>query len=184
MAITHGELGLTGSAGWADSFRKSEHGAAVFEVSPGPMSRVLTWAELQPIPRVSRRSVHAPSVDAWAVLDGGIVHRYGYGLTTLPAGMHIVGLQAFRLILAELGFAVPDGLTAATTVAPDELRRRLRATPPDHPSGLEQADLLASCTDALLLRWVAATLLAEYGSSGSGSSPVLRPEQPSAGGRS
>ena len=115
--------------------------------------------------------MHTPSVDAWAVLDGGIVHVFGYGLTTPPAGVHIVGLQAFRLVLAELGYAVPDGLTKASTVPPDELRRRLRATPADDPSGLEQADLLASCTDAVLLRWVAATLLAEYGTSGSGPSP-------------
>ena len=111
-------------------------------------------------------------MDAWAVLDGGIVHVFGYGLTTLPSGAHIVGLQAFRLILAELGYAVPDGLTKATTVHPDELRRRLRAIPADDPSAREQADLLATCTDAVLLRWVAATLLAEYGTTGSGTHPT------------
>lgn len=166
MAITHGEREHTGAAGWADSFRRSQLGAAVFEVSPGALGRVLDWAEQQPVPRVTRRSVHFPSVDAWAVLDGGIVHIYGYGLTTLPAGVRIVGLQAFRLVLADLGFAVPAGLTEATTVHPDVLRGRLLCTPPDHPSGREQADLLASCTDAVLLRWVAATLLAEYGTTG------------------
>jgi len=172
VAITHGELGRAGAAGWADSFRRSELGAVVFEVSPTALRRVLDWAEQQTLPQASRRSVHSPSVDAWTVLDGGIVHVFGYGLTTLPAGAHIVGLQAFRLVLAELGYAVPDGLTKATTVHPHELRRRLRATRADDPSAREQADLLASCTDAVLLRWVAATLLAEYGSTGSGSSPL------------
>jgi hypothetical protein len=171
LAITHGELGRTGATGWADAFRRSDLGAAVFEVSPATLGRVLYWAEEQPIPRAARRSVHTPSVDAWAVLDGGLVHTFGYGLTTLPAGLYIVGLQAFRLVLAELGFAVPDGLTQASTVPAAELRRRLRATPADDPSGLEQADLLASCTDAVLLRLVAATLLAEYGTTGVPTSP-------------
>jgi hypothetical protein len=175
VAITHGERERAGAAGWADSFRRSELGAAVFEVSPGIVRRVLDWVERQPVPRATRRAVHSPSVDAWAVLDGGVVHLYGYGLTTLPAGVRIVGLQAFRLVVGELGFPVPDGLTPATTVPAAELRRRMRGTPPDHPSGLEQADLLASCTDAVLLRWVAATLLAEYGASGAGSPPGRPP---------
>jgi hypothetical protein len=172
VAVTHGEFGRAGAAGWADSFRRSELGAVVFEVAPTALRRVLDWAEQQPLPQASRRSVHSPSVDAWAVLDGGIVHVFGYGLTTLPAGAHIVGLQAFRLVLAELGYAVPDGLTTASTVPPEELRRRLRATRTNDPSAREQADLLASCTDAVLLRWVAATLLAEYGTTGSGPPPV------------
>lgn len=167
MAITHDGVERSGAAGWARSFRRSELGAAVFEVSPTALRRVLEWADGQPVPQASRRSVHSPSVDAWAVLDGGVVHCFGYGLTTLPAGVHIIGLQAFRLIVAELGFAVPDGLTAASSIPPAELRRRLRAVQPGDPSGREQADLLASCTDAVLLRLVATTLLAEYGTSGS-----------------
>jgi len=81
------------------------------------------------------------------------------------------GRQAFRLVLAELGYAVPDGLTKATTVHPTELRRRLHATRAEDPSAREQADLLASCTDGVLLRWVATTLLAEYGTAGSGPPP-------------
>ena len=129
---------------------------------------MLEWAARQPIPHRIRRSVHAPSTDAWAVLDGGVMHLYGYGLTSLPAGLRIVGLQAFRLILAELGFVVPPGLTEASSIQPEELRRRHRARAADDPSGVEQADLLASCTDAVLLRWVAATLLAEYGTTGYG----------------
>jgi hypothetical protein len=168
VAVTHSEVGHADAAGWADAFRKSDLGTAVFDVSRGALPRVLEWAEHQSIPRAARRSVHTPSVDAWAVLDGGIVHVYGYGLTSLPAGVRVIGLQAFRLVLSELGYLVPDGLTEASTVPPVELRRRLQATPADHPSGLEQADLLASCTDAVLMRWVAATLLAEYGISGSG----------------
>jgi hypothetical protein len=168
VAITHDEVGTFGAAGWSTAFRRSEFGAAVFEVSATQRHRVLDWAGRQPIPRSSRRPVHEPSVDAWAVLDGGIVHLYGYALTTLPAGMYVVGLQAFRLLLAELGFSVPDGLTAATTITPDELRRRHRAVAIGDPSGVEQADMLATCTDAVMLRWVATTLLAEYGTAGAG----------------
>lgn len=168
MAVTHSEVGQAGAAGWSESFRRSELGAAVFDVAPAVLPRVLAWVDRQPVPHATRRDVHAPSVDAWALLDGGVVHRFGYGLTTLPAGMHIVGLQAFRLIVAELGFAVPDGLTESSSVPPAELHRRLLAVPADDPSAVEQAELLASCTDAVLLRWVATTLLAEYGTSGAG----------------
>ena len=115
MAISYGDLGTLGSGDGSDAFRRSPHGAAVFEVSAAQRPRVLEWARGQRVPHAARRPVHTPSVDAWAVLDGGVVHLYGYGLTTLPAGVHVVGLQAFRLILAELGFPVPDGLTEAST---------------------------------------------------------------------
>jgi hypothetical protein len=172
LAITHDEVSRAG-AGWGGAFQRSPLGAAVFEVAAPELPRVLDWAERQPVPHRARRSVHAPSTDAWALLDGGIVHVYGYGLTSLPAGARIVGLQAFRLVLADLGFVVPDGLTRASSIPPGELRRRLAAVPVDDPSQAEQADLLASCTDAVLLRWVAATLLAEYGTSGVGASPHL-----------
>ena len=40
----------------------------------------------------------------------------------------------------------------------DALHQRHSATGRD-PSAVEQAELLASCHDAVLLRWVAATLL-------------------------
>ena len=156
------------AAGWADAFRRSDVGATVFDVSAAVQPRVLAWAEGQPVAHASRRAVHSPSVDAWAVLDGGIVHVYGYGMTTLPAGVCILGLQAFRLVLAELGFRVPDGLTEASSIYPDVLRHRLRSRAADDPSAVEQAELLATCTDRVLLRWVAATLLAEYGTSGVG----------------
>jgi hypothetical protein len=165
VAISYGDLGTVGSADGSDAFRRSPHGAAVFEVSAAQRPRVLEWARGQRVPHAARRPVHTPSVDAWAVLDGGVVHLYGYGLTTLPAGVHVVGLQAFRLILAELGFPVPDGLTEASTITAPDLRARLAGSSAADPSMIEQAELLATCTDATMLRFVATTLLAEYGTS-------------------
>ncbi len=163
MAITQSEMGAVGGAGWSDAVRRSTLGSAVFELSPGLLERTLRWAEAQPVPHSSRRPVHAPSVDAWAVLDGGVVHVYGYGLTTVPAGMYIIGERAVRLVIAELGGAPPDGLGTAAAIGVDELRHRHRTATIDDPSAIEQADLLATCTDAVMLRWVTTTLLAEYG---------------------
>jgi hypothetical protein len=160
VAITYGHVG---AAGWSESFRHSPVCAAVFEVAPAQQRAVLTWAGRQPVARAAQRPVHSPSAESWAVLDGGVLHIYGYGLTTLPAGVYVVGLQAFRLLLAELGLPVPDGVTEAGSTAQDELRRRHRAASVTDPSGVEQAELLATCTDATMLRWVATTLLAEYG---------------------
>jgi hypothetical protein len=166
VAITQSELAAAGEAGWSDALRRSTLGSAVFELSPLLWGRALHWAEAQPVPRSSRRPVHAPSVDAWAVLDGGVLHVYGYGLTSLPAGMYVVGVQAVRLIIAELGVPTPTCLTAASAIGADELRDRHRVAAIDDPSAVEQADLLATCTDAVMLRWVATTLLAEYGPAG------------------
>jgi hypothetical protein len=166
VAITQSEVGSAGGAGRSDGVRSSALGPAVFEVSPQRLRQVLDWAEDQAVPRSTRRTVHAPSVDAWAVLDGGIVHVYGYGLTSLPAGMYVIGMHAARLIVTELGFVMPDSPDASTAIGADELRRRHRAAAIDDASGIEQADLLATCTDAVLMRWVATTLRAEYGTAG------------------
>ena len=133
VAVTHDEVGHAGAAGWADSFRRSDLGAAVFEVSRGIMPRVLEWAERQPIPRATRRSVHTPAVDAWAVLDGGIVSLDGYGPTTFPCGVRVIGLQAFRLVLADLGPGA-GRRTEARRCSAGGAAQPAHATPADHPS--------------------------------------------------
>jgi hypothetical protein len=164
VAITYGDLGRTGASGWSEGFRPSDLTPFVIEVAPPQRAPVLEWAERQPVPRAARRQLHTPSVDAWAVLDGGVVHVYGYGLTSLPAGLYIVGPQAFQLILTELGLPRPDDVVmGAVTIDAADLLRRHRAGTLDDPSAVEQADLLAGCTDSVMLRWVAATLVVENG---------------------
>ncbi|MCW2722658.1 hypothetical protein [Pseudonocardia sp.] len=146
---------------WSEVFRRGEWGAAVFEVAPGNRGLVRDWAQRQRVPTASPREMHMPDVDAWAVLDGGITSIYGYGLTSLPCGIRVVGFQVFRLLLAELDLAGPvlpfDG---ETVLDPDELRLRHHSPQTHGPAAMEQAELLGACRDAVLLRWVAATLAA------------------------
>ena len=62
-------------------------------------------------------------------------------------------------MIADLRLAGPVRPFEGETVAElDALRRAHRATV-RNPAAVEQAELLASCHDAVLLRWVAATLL-------------------------
>lgn len=148
---------------WNDAFRRrSDLGAAVFAVTAPHRGPVLGWARRQDVPTASRRPVHAPSIEAWAVLDGGITYLYGYGLTSLPSGVHIVGFQAFRLLVAELDLDGPaEPFPGESVVDAGELRRRHRCGADRDAAAVEQAELLGACNDAVLLRWVAATLLAE-----------------------
>jgi hypothetical protein len=52
--------------------------------------------------------VHSPTVEGWALLDGGVTAVSGYGLTTLPHGLRVLGFGALRFLLAGVGVAGPD----------------------------------------------------------------------------
>ena len=92
------------------------------------------------------------------MLDGGVTSLEGYGATSLPCGVRVVGFQALRLLIADLGLSGPAAPFDGETVLDlEELRCAHRATGRS-PTAVEQAELLASCHDAVLLRWVAATL--------------------------
>ncbi len=144
---------------WSSVFRRSPFGAAVFDVAPDYRYTVLAWASIQDVPTARHRELHLPAVEAWAMLDGGVTSLEGYGATSLPCGVRVVGFQALRLLIADLRLAGPvrpfDG---ETVLAPAELRKVHNAAGRS-PAATEQAELLASCHDAVLLRWVAATLL-------------------------
>jgi hypothetical protein len=144
---------------WTDVLRPSDLGPAVFEVLPGHRREMRRWAIAQQVPTASTRELHAPAVDAWAVLDGGVTSVRGYGLTTLPSGVRVVGFQAFRLVVADLGLAGPDTeFPGETPAVLDELYRRHHGAAACNASAVEQAELLSACHDAVLLRWVAVTL--------------------------
>jgi hypothetical protein len=144
---------------WSSVFSRSPLGAAVFDVAPDYRYAVLAWASTQDVPTVRHREVHLPAVEAWAVLDGGVTSLEGYGATSLAYGVRVVGFQVLRLLIADLHLAGPvrpfDG---ETVLDPTELRKMHKAAGRS-ASATEQAELLASCHDAVLLRWVAATLL-------------------------
>lgn len=145
---------------WSDVLRPTAYGAAVFDVAAGHQQVVRDWAGRRFGAGLSRREVHSPSVDAWAVLDGGITAVYGYGLTSLPHGVRVVGFEVFRVLVADLGLEGPaEPFPLETPVPLEELRQRLDTPAPDGAAAHEQAELLATCRDAVLLRWVAATLL-------------------------
>ena len=145
------------TVGWSSAFRRSPLGAAVFDVATDFRYTVLAWASIQDVPTVRQHALHVPAVEAWAVLDGGVVSLEGYGATTLPCGVRVVGFQALRLVIADLDLAGPAPFDGETVLGPEELRSAHRAIGRS-PEAVEQAELLASCHDAVLLRWVAATL--------------------------
>jgi hypothetical protein len=148
----------TMTVGWSTAFRRSPFGAAVFDVATDYRYTVLSWASIQDVPTVRQHALHVPVVEAWAMLDGGITSLDGYGATSLPCGVRVVGFQALRLLIADLGLAGPASpFDGETVLDPEELRCAHRATERS-ATAVEQAELLASCRDAVLLRWVAATL--------------------------
>jgi hypothetical protein len=147
---------------WSTAFRRAPFGPAVFEVLPGRQESVLTWAARQDVPTVRHHNVHAPDVEAWAVLDGGITSVRGYGVTTLPAGVRVVGYRALRLLMAEFDLAGPvSPFDGESTVLDAVTLRRLHRTTPRDAIAVEQAELLGTCQDAVMMRWVATTLLAD-----------------------
>jgi hypothetical protein len=147
---------------WSEVFRRCEWGPAVFEVLPGHRAAVRIWAQHQNVPTASQHDLHVPDVDAWAVLDGGVTSIRGYGLTSLACGVRVVGFQAFRLLLTEFGLAGPVlPFPGEVVLTSDVLHRRHRGETARDSAAIEQAELLASCSDAVLMRWVAATLLAD-----------------------
>ena len=145
------------TVGWSSAFRRSPLGAAVFDVATDFRYTVLAWASIHDVPTVRQHALHVPAVEAWAVLDGGVVSLEGYGATTLSCGVRVVGFQALRLVIADLDLAGPAPFDGETVLGPEELRSAHRAIGRS-PEAVEQAELLASCHDAVLLRWVAATL--------------------------
>jgi hypothetical protein len=145
------------TVGWSSAFRRSPLGAAVFDVATEYRYTVLAWASIQDVPTVRQHALHVPAVEAWAVLDGGVTSLEGYGATSLSCGVRVVGFQVLRLLIADLGLVGPVPFDGETVLDPDDLRSAHRAAGRT-PEAVEQAELLASCHDAVLLRWVAATL--------------------------
>jgi hypothetical protein len=146
------------TVGWSSAFRRSPLGAAVFDVATEYRYTVLAWASIQDVPTVRQHALHVPAVEAWAVLDGGVTSLEGYGATSLSCGVRVVGFQVLRLLIADLGLAGPARpFDNEVVLEPEELRSAHRAAGRS-PEAVEQAELLASCHDAVLLRWVAATL--------------------------
>jgi hypothetical protein len=166
---------------WSDVVRPTALGPAVFEVAPAHRWLVRDWLRAQDLPHAAQRDVHSPTVEGWALLDGGITEISGYGLTSLPHGIRVVGFGALRLLLAELDVEGPaEPFPDEPPADLDELRRRHRVAAHDCPDTHEQAELLATCRDAVLLRWVAAILFQEAAEQRTRPPVISAPGEPAA----
>jgi hypothetical protein len=164
---------------WSDVVQPTALGPAVFEVVAPHRWLVRDWLRAQDLPHAAQRDVHSPTVEGWALLDGGVTAISGYGLTSLPHGIRVIGFGTLRLLLAELDVTGPaEPFPDEPPVDLDELRRRHRTTAADSPDAREQAELLASCRDAVLLRWVAVTLFREATARPARGSAIPVPAEP------
>ncbi|GEL25313.1 hypothetical protein PSU4_42670 [Pseudonocardia sulfidoxydans NBRC 16205] len=167
---------------WSDAFVTTGEGPGVFAVVPGHRHVVLDWIARRRPPLVVAREVGSPPVDAWVVLDGGILrtHRHrrepacdhgapescppdGRDGVVLAPGMRVVGWAALRLVAGDLDLGLPTGSLPGEPSVPADLaslRHRYTTTEPTDPGVAEQAELLASCTDVRMLRWVSTALAA------------------------
>ncbi|TCK21616.1 hypothetical protein [Pseudonocardia endophytica] len=159
---------VTQGPSWTDVLIASEICDGVFDVRWDVRPRLRRWLAAHDLPTACLREAHLPSVDAWALLDGGVISVSSVtvaGATPEPAwspplsaGMRVIGFRAFRLLVAELALAGPSStLPGEPSTDPDALRAAFEGRVPDGAT-TEQAELLATCTDRSSLRWVAAAL--------------------------
>ncbi|MDN5916584.1 MAG: hypothetical protein L0I76_16030 [Pseudonocardia sp.] len=166
MAIQTDTGDLGGPPAWNDVLTGSDLAAGIFDVRWDVRPRVRRWLAGHDLPAASTREPHLPAVDAWALLDGGVISVASVATTpqgpaawqALSPGMRVLGFRAFRLLVAQLGLAGPTTVLAGEPVTdPDALRAEFEHRRSDG-AALEQAELLASCTDRSSTRWVAAVL--------------------------
>jgi hypothetical protein len=149
---------------WTVWFGRSALAPTVFEVRPPGRAAVRRWVAGARLATAAGRDPHSPVVDAWAVLDGGIlaVARWDRPGTPpprdpLPAGLYVVGFGAFRLVTAAIGVPRPErplpGEPLYDPAALADAHRRTRAADAE-----EVAQLLATCSDSRELRLVAGAL--------------------------
>jgi hypothetical protein len=153
---------------WTDVLVASEICDGVFDVRWDMRPRLRRWLAAHDLPTARLREPHLPPVDAWALLDGGVLSVSSVTVAgaapepswspPLPAGMRVIGFRAFRLLVAELALAGPSSALPGEPVTdPDALRAAFESRVSDGAT-TEQAELLATCTDRSSLRWVASAL--------------------------
>lgn len=153
---------------WTDVLTESDVCAGLFDVRWDVRPRLRRWLSAHDLPTARLREPHLPPVDAWALLDGGVLSVSSVTVAghapepswspPLPAGMRVLGFRTFRLIVAELALAGPaTTLPGEPRTDPDALRAEFEGRVHDRATR-EQAELLATCTDRSSLRWVAAAL--------------------------
>lgn len=157
--------GLHGGPAWNEVLTRSDLGAGIFDVRWDVRPRLRRWLAANDLPRATTREPHLPAVDAWALLDGGVIAVASVAIPSagatsrfLSPGMRVLGFRAFRLLVAELGLAGPTTVLAGEPFSDLDVLRAEFAHRRDDGAAREQAELLATCTDRTSLRWVTAAL--------------------------
>ncbi|MFP5072496.1 hypothetical protein ACLFMI_22870 [Pseudonocardia nantongensis] len=182
------DTGSSGGAGpvrlrWAEAFTPSDLGAGVYDVRWDLRPRLRCWLSDHDLPFASGRETHRPAVDAWALLDGGVIavsavtlpgaapepvpvpgHAAAVGTVPGPAsdllapGMRVIGFRTLRLLAVRLGLGEPATALPGEHLDVPGLVQDLFDARRNDPESVEQAELLATGTDRSTLRWVIAAL--------------------------
>ncbi|MBC3192955.1 hypothetical protein H7X46_18000 [Pseudonocardia sp. C8] len=176
------ETGVGGPR-WDEVFVPSDLGSGVFEVRWDLRPRLRRWLSAQDLPAASGRETHRPAIDAWALLDGGVIAVSAVTLPGAPPGavplpgrpataglvpgppsplltpgMRVIGFRALRLLIARLRLPGPEqALRGEHLDVPGVVEDLFDARRHD-TAAVEQAELLATCTDRSTLRWVVTAL--------------------------
>ncbi|BBG01105.1 MULTISPECIES: hypothetical protein [Pseudonocardia] len=162
--------GVPGGPRWDEVFTPSDLGSGVFDVRWDLRPRLRRWLAAQNLPTASGREAHRPAVDAWAMLDGGVI---AVSAVTLPGtgasspapaalllgpGMRVIGYRTLRLLIDRLELPGPEQPLAGEHLDVPGLVADLFDTRRHDAAAIEQVELLASCTDRSTLRWVVTAL--------------------------
>lgn len=179
MAIqpdTEGEHADDAGAGelrWDAVFTPSTLCSGVFDVRWDLRPRLRRWLGAQDLPFASGRDTHRPAVDAWALLDGGVIAVAAVTLpggsappsaapdpsaTLLSPGMRVIGFRTLRLLAARLDLGRPPAALRGEPIDPPGLAEDLFDQRRHDAESVEQAELLATATDRSSLRWVVTAL--------------------------
>ncbi|MEJ8282041.1 hypothetical protein [Pseudonocardia spirodelae] len=175
--------GVPGGPRWDEVFTPSDLAECVFDVRWDLRPRLRRWLAEHDLPTASGRETHRPAIDAWALLDGGVIAVSAVTLPGAPPGavplpgrepaagatppprspllspgMRLIGHRTLRLVVARLGLPghddpLPGEHRDVPGVVDDLFDGRRR-----DGESTEQAELLATCTDRTSLRWVVAAL--------------------------
>lgn len=175
--------GASGGPRWDEVFTPSDLAEGVFDVRWDLRPRLRRWLAEQDLATASGRETHRPAIDAWALLDGGVIAVSAVSLPGVPPravplpgqepaagttpprnsallspGMRLIGHRTLRLVVARLGLPGGDEpLPGEHRDVPGLVEDLFDARRRDAES-IEQAELLATCTDRTSLRWVVAAL--------------------------
>jgi hypothetical protein len=172
-----------GGPRWDEVLTDSDLCAGVFDVRWDLRPRLRGWLAGQDLPTASGREAHRPATDAWALLDGGVLASSAVTLPgsppgavpmpgrpataglvpqapspLLPPGMVVIGHRTLRLLISRLGLVGPAHALRGEHLDVPGVVEDLFDTRRADAEALEQAELLATCTDRSTLRWVVAAL--------------------------